>query len=289
MEISKATVNSRKFIEWQAYSQPWHIPETLSSSCRWRALAYRALRETNEIDDAESTILAITITLTEILFTAGVQGEDQDVADEVASATREKLVDIVQLVAPLRKAIFEDVVSCTLRITFPQSDTPYDGNHMEAVEDAEETVKTDQRVLYTTDLGLRREPASHGTIEEGSILKSKVVLESMVKEHFRAGQNPAHEGEPFRVMASVYSLIAQAARPGDTRVGAGEVTLTLVGTRDEEGTDPGDTHRGLSRRKCLHFGLQLYCCVLECIQMFEDGRSGSCGQEAREDYRDCYA
>lgn len=263
---------TENIMESQVCSRPCHVPENLSSSWRWRAVAYRALRETNEVEDAEPVISAITQTLTEILYTAGVQGKDQDVADEVASATREKLVDIIKLIPPLRKAIFEDVVSCALRITFPPSDTPYDGNHMEALEDAEETVKTDQRVLYTTDLGLRREVTSHGTTEEeeeGSILKAKVVLESMIKEHFRAGQNPAHEGEPFRVTASIHSPLEQAVRPTDARVEVGEGMVTQVGTRDENRTDLEETYKGLSHRDHTCFVLRQSYYFLECTLVFE--------------------
>lgn len=210
--------------------------------------------------------------MTEILYTAGVQGKDQDVADEIASATREKLVDIIKLVPPLRKAIFEDVVSCALRITFPPSDTPYDGSHMEAFEDAEETVKANQRVLYTTDLGLRREITSHGTTEEeeeGSILKAKVVLESMIKEHFRAGQNPAHEGKLFLVTTGIYSPLVQAVRPTDVRVEVGEGMVTQVGTRDENRTDLGETYKGLSHRNHTRVVFRQSCYSLECTLVFE--------------------
>ena len=162
--------------------------EDQAVSGRWRALTHNYVRTMSQngpelVAHFRGVVAAHLI---DILITAGYQENHQTLVEKVFSTFSDKIDVIITASLRLNLAIGEEITSCDIELVGVQAGDVFDPSNMEDIGGNHGFQKTEDRVLCTTEVGLRREQkqtkGDQSWMEATLLLKPKVALES-IAEH----------------------------------------------------------------------------------------------------------
>jgi predicted nucleic acid-binding Zn-ribbon protein len=161
--------------------------EDQAVSGRWRILTHSYARTMGKEgpEVVESFGKTIATHLVDILIMAGYQGSHQAAVEKVFGTFSDKINVIITASLRLNLAIGEEISSCDLEPMGVQAGDLFDPSKMDDIGGDHGFRKTEDRVLCTTEVGLRRvqkqTKENRSSIETKLLLKPKVALESIVE------------------------------------------------------------------------------------------------------------
>ncbi|KAK0212137.1 hypothetical protein DFS33DRAFT_1376631 [Desarmillaria ectypa] len=156
----------------------------VSVAARWRVMTRSKSKYSTQEEAEKSYIPWMVRRAILVLLLAGWDSDGTKTWDACVGTIMEKygrrIRDVVKLMMRLDRAISESVVSKDIIICIAASGNQYDPGSMENADGPDEKVQASDRVICTSDLGLKVTEASDDGTSEGDtyLLKPKVVLRS---------------------------------------------------------------------------------------------------------------
>ena len=124
--------------------------------------------------------------LANIFIAAGFNESLAALQHQIVTCFGDRIHLVMQCAQQLNKTIGEGVTSCDLEPLYVESEIPFDGHTMDdSLNTSDPLAPSDEKILCTTDMGLRRAEKVSGTSGEWlemTLLKPKVILPSRLLE-----------------------------------------------------------------------------------------------------------
>ncbi|KAJ7734373.1 hypothetical protein DFH07DRAFT_754394 [Mycena maculata] len=162
------------------YEKIWHAENQVTAG-RWRAITRAKTKHSDEVNLLNTSLIECVF---EVMFAAGWKTERGEAIASIHGRFGGQISAIVKHALQLRKAIWEDMISEELEVTYIEPNCRFDGRVMEDADAAgsRATRNKQEAVACTSDIGVQRRNRG-GNLEGGGILlRPKVVLESALQE-----------------------------------------------------------------------------------------------------------
>ena len=154
--------------------------EEQAVSGRWRKLTRSHFQRMVAAPDFANDMAEI---LANIFIAAGFNESLAALQLQIVTCFGERIHLVTQCAQQLNKTIGEGITSCDLEPLYIEPETPFDGHTMDdSLNTSEPLIPSDEKVLCTTDMGLRRAEKISGEWHEVTLLKAKVILPSRLLE-----------------------------------------------------------------------------------------------------------
>ena len=124
--------------------------------------------------------------LASIFIAAGYNESLEALQLQIVTCFGERIHLVMQCAQQLNKTIGEGITSCDLEPLYMEPEISFDGHTMDdSLNTSDQLTPSDEKVLCTTDMGLRRAEKISGTSgewHEVTLLKPKVILPSRLLE-----------------------------------------------------------------------------------------------------------